>query len=98
MTREDLAMYPEYEATTRRLARFFRVRPAELVLANGADDALRLIADTYVEKGSAVLLAEPTFTMYRFYPELPCATVVALRYRDSMRSPQEQALHSLRGR
>jgi len=98
MTRESLAMYPEYEATTRRLARFFRVRPAELVLANGADDALRLIADTYVEKGSAVLLAEPTFTMYRFYAELAGARVVALRYDDSMRFPLDQALQALRRR
>ena len=98
MTRENLAMYPEYEATTRRLARFFRVRPAELVLANGADDALRLIADTYVEKGSAVLLAEPTFTMYRFYAELAGARVVALRYDHSMRFPLDQALQALRRR
>ena len=40
-----LAMYPEYERGTRRLARHFRVKPDELLLTNGGDDALRLFFD-----------------------------------------------------
>jgi len=34
-------MYPEYQAPTARLARYFGVRPEELLLTNGGDDALR---------------------------------------------------------
>ena len=37
---EQLAIYPEYEAATRRMARHFGVRPAEMLLTNGVDDAL----------------------------------------------------------
>ncbi len=57
LSRERISMYPEYEATRRRLAAFFRVRPEELQLTNGTDDALRLVVDTFVEPGSRVLLA-----------------------------------------
>jgi hypothetical protein len=39
MTAKELAIYPEYQATTKRLARFFGVRPAEMQLTNGIDDA-----------------------------------------------------------
>src|ERR1700675_1695336 len=80
MTAEQMTIYPEYQATTRRLARFFRVRPEEMHLTNGIDDALHLIADTFIDDGDSVLVAEPTFDMYRFFSELAGARVLALRY------------------
>jgi histidinol-phosphate aminotransferase len=96
MTAEQMAIYPEYEAATARLARYYRVRPDELRLTNGIDDALHLLADTYIEPDDTVLLAEPTFDMYRFFSELAGARVVALRYDDEMRFPVEDALRELR--
>ncbi len=42
LTAKQLAMYPEYKKPTERLARYFGVRPEELLLTNGGDDALRL--------------------------------------------------------
>jgi len=96
MTSEQLAIYPEYEAAKRRLARHFAVRPSEMLFTNGVDDALRLLMDTFVEPGSAVLLPEPTFTMYRFYAEIAGARVVAARYDAGMRFPLEEILRELR--
>ena len=98
LTRENVAMYPEYATATRHLARFFGVRPAELLLTNGVDDGLRLIFDAFVDPGSSVLLAEPTFVMYRFYAALAGARVVALRYYEAMQFPVEKVLDALRGR
>jgi histidinol-phosphate aminotransferase len=97
MTAEQMAMYPEYQATTRRLARFFRVRPEELHLTNGIDDALHLIADTFIEPGDAVVVVEPTFDMYRFFAELAGARVIALRYDEKMKFPVEDVIQELRG-
>jgi len=96
MTAEDMAIYPEYQATTKRLARFFGVRPAEIHLTNGIDDALHLIADTFIEDGDSVLIVEPTFDMYRFFAELAGARVVALRYDDEMRFPVDAVVRALR--
>lgn len=97
MTAEQMAMYPEYQATTRRLARFFRVRPEELHLTNGIDDALHLIADTFIEPGDAVVVVEPTFDMYRFFAELAGARVIALRYDEKMKFPVGDVIQELRG-
>jgi histidinol-phosphate aminotransferase len=97
MTAEQMAIYPEYQATTRRLARFFRVRPEEMHLTNGIDDALHLIADTFIEDGDSVLVAEPTFDMYRFFSELAGARVTSLRYDDEMKFPVADVLRELRG-
>jgi histidinol-phosphate aminotransferase len=96
MTAKEMAIYPEYQATTKRLARFFRVRPAEMHLTNGIDDALHLIADTFIEDGDSVLIVEPTFDMYRFFAELAGASVVALRYDDEMRFPVDAVVRALR--
>src|SRR5271169_3523324 len=96
MTAEEMAIYPEYQATTRRLARFFGVRPAEMHLTNGIDDALHLIADTFLNNGDSVLVVEPTFDMYRFFAELAGARPVALRYDEEMRFPVDAVVRALR--
>lgn len=96
MTAEEMATYPEYQETTKRLARFFGVRPAEVHLTNGIDDALHLIADTFLDDGDSVLVVEPTFDMYRFFAELAGARVIALRYDDEMRYPVGAVLRALK--
>jgi histidinol-phosphate aminotransferase len=96
MTAEEMAIYPEYQATAKRLTRFFGVRPLEMHLTNGIDDALHLIADTFIEDGDSVLVIEPTFDMYRFFAELAGARVIALRYDDEMRFPVDAVIRALR--
>jgi histidinol-phosphate aminotransferase len=65
-------------------------------LTNGIDDALHLIADTFIEDGDSVLVVEPTFDMYRFFAELAGARVVALRYDEEMRFPVDAVVRALR--
>ncbi|MCU1343517.1 MAG: Histidinol-phosphate transaminase [Candidatus Acidoferrum typicum] len=96
MTAQQMAIYPEYQATTKRLARFFGVRPEEIHLTNGIDDALHLIADTFINSGDRVLIAEPTFDMYRFFSELAGARITTLRYDDEMKFPVADVLDELR--
>jgi histidinol-phosphate aminotransferase len=96
MTAEEMAIYPEYQATTKRLARYFGVRTAEIHLTNGIDDALHLIADTFIEDGDSVLVVEPTFDMYRFFAELAGARVIAFRYDQEMRFPVDAVIRALR--
>jgi histidinol-phosphate aminotransferase len=75
-----LAMYPEYERGTQRLARHFGVKPQELMLTNGGDDALRVFLDAFVDAGSRIVICEPTFPMYRYWGEVAGAKIEALRY------------------
>jgi histidinol-phosphate aminotransferase len=96
MSRKQLAMYPEYQRITARLARHFGVRPSELLLTNGGDDALRVFFDTFVESGSSILICEPTFPMYRYWGEIAGAKVEALRYGPDMKFPMSDTLAALR--
>ena len=95
---KELAMYPEYEAPTKSLARNFGVKPEELVLTNGGDDALRVFFDTFVEPGSHILICEPTFPMYRYYAEIAGARVEALHYSGEMKFPLAEVAKALRKR
>lgn len=92
----DLSMYPEQESVRREMAKSFRVRADELLLSNGTDEALHLIANAFLDPGDSVLLVEPTFAMYRFYSELAGARVQAMRYDENLEFPMREVLRALR--
>lgn len=96
VTAEQLAMYPEYENSLRRLAAYFGVQPSEMLLTNGVDDALRLLMEVFIEPGDAVLIPEPTFSMYRFFSQVAGARVISVRYDQAMNFPVEATLRELR--
>jgi histidinol-phosphate aminotransferase len=96
LTSKQLAMYPEYQASTKRLARHFGVQPGELLLTNGGDDALRVFFDAFVAAGSSILICEPTFPMYRYYAEIYGARISVQRYGAKMEFPFEGVLAALR--
>jgi len=95
LTAKDVATYPEYEKSNRELARYFRVKPEELLLTNGGDDALRVFFDTFVEPDTHILICEPTFPMYRYYAEIAGARIKTLRYGPQMEFPLTAALAAL---
>jgi histidinol-phosphate aminotransferase len=96
LTTKQLAMYPEYQAPARRIARYFGIRSEELLLTNGGDDALRVFFDTFVEPRTSILICEPTFPMYRYYAEIYAARISVLRYGNEMEFPLEGVLAALR--
>ena len=96
LSTKHLAMYPEYQRSTRTIAGYFGVAPQEVLLANGGDDALRVFFDAFVEPRSSVLICEPTFPMYRYYAEIFGARVEALRYTSNMEFPLTAVIASLR--
>ncbi len=98
---QQLAMYPEYEKSTARIARHFGVRPDELALTNGGDEAIRVFLDTFVDATqvdahSHILICEPTFPMYRYYSEIAGAGIVACRYDAALKFPLDAILAALR--
>ena len=50
----EICSYPEQETVRRQMAKHFGVRPDELLLTNGTDEALHVIVSTFVEPGDGV--------------------------------------------
>lgn len=92
---QQIAMYPEYGRITAKLAKVFGVAASELILTNGADDALRVFFDAFVEPRSLVVFCNPSFPMYRYYADLFGARIVAPRYSAEVRFPLSGVLRAL---
>jgi len=91
---KTISMYPEYERGAKRLARYYRVDPEELMLTNGGDDALRVFIDTFVNAGERIVIVEPTFPMYRYWGEVAGAKIDVLRFTAKMEFPLEGAIQA----
>jgi histidinol-phosphate aminotransferase len=98
LTPQQFGMYPEYRKPTASIARHLGVRPEELLLTNGGDDALRVFFDTFVEPHSHILICEPTFPMYRYWAEIAGAGIEVRRYDAQMRFPLADILAALRNK
>ena len=96
LTPQQFGMYPEYRKPSASIARHLGVRPEELLLTNGGDDALRVFFDTFVEPHSHILICEPTFPMYRYWAEIAGARIEVRRYDAQMRFPLTDILAALR--
>jgi len=96
LTAADLSIYPEYDHALEDLARHFSVAEDELTIANGTDEAVQLVINTYVDDGEQVLLLRPSYAMYRFYAELAGAQVEQIDYRaGSLEFPEQELLERI---
>jgi histidinol-phosphate aminotransferase len=77
---DALTVYPEYSKVKPALAGFFGVKPDELLLTNGTDEAIQVLINTYVDDGDEVLVPRPSYAMYRFYAELAGARIKEIDY------------------
>jgi histidinol-phosphate aminotransferase len=98
LSADCLSCYPEYAAGRKRLAKFFGVKPEELVLANGTDDAINLICETFVEPGDLLLVPAPTFPIYQFFHEVAGGRVERVYYDERFRLPLQDVLKVLKKR
>jgi histidinol-phosphate aminotransferase len=73
---EELARYPEREPVEAVVAGYLKVKPEELLLTNGVDEAIHLICETYLEPDDEALIVVPTFSMYEIFARAPGAHII----------------------
>ncbi len=64
ITAEDLTKYPEREPVERMVAAHLGLDAKQVLLTNGVDEAIHLIAVTFLEDGDEALVWTPSFFMY----------------------------------
>ncbi len=95
VTPDCLAMYPEYGALERAIARHDGVRPENICLSNGSDAAIKYIFDAYISFGDQVLLTDPTFAMYPVYCKMFMAKPIIVEYSGSFDFPYKKFMQKL---
>ncbi|MGE5380742.1 MAG: histidinol-phosphate transaminase [Methylocystaceae bacterium] len=65
---DDLMLYPDgncYELK-QTLASYFKVSEKQLLIGNGSDEILKLLAETFLNVGDNIVCATPSFSEYEF--------------------------------
>ena len=78
ITAEDIARYPERAPVEQIVADYLGLKPNELLLTNGVDEAIHLLCEAFLEPGDEVLIVVPTFAMYEICAAATGARVIAV--------------------
>jgi histidinol-phosphate aminotransferase len=75
--------YPDtkYSEITKAIADYNKVNIENIVVTNGADEALDLIAKTLLDNGDKVVLSTPTYSMFRITSQIAGAQVIEVSRR-----------------
>ena len=87
-----LTRYPERGPVEAIVAANVGVRPEQLALTNGVDEAIHVLFETFLDAGDELLLPVPTYTMYEVYASATDANVVAVQAEDDLQFPYERLL------
>src|SRR5438270_2697207 len=89
---DHLARYPEREPVERIVADFLGLRPEEVLLTNGVDEAIHLLCQTYLEAGYEALVVVPTFAMYELFAASTGAEVIPVQALPDFQFPTQRVL------
>lgn len=96
VTVEEVATYPEYASILKGVARALNLRPEQVLVTNGIDDAIRTIYWTYLNAGDTLLLPSPTFALFDVAAQVAGARIERVSYRPgTLAFPLEEVLSRL---
>jgi histidinol-phosphate aminotransferase len=95
LTAEDLTRYAERDTAERLVAEFLGLRPEEVLLTNGVDEAIQLICQAYLEREDEVIVVVPAFAMYEQCALATGARVCAVAAEADFRFPTERLLRAI---
>ncbi len=89
---EQMACYPEREPVEHEVASFLGLRPEQVLLTNGVDEAIHLVCEAYLEPDDDVLIVVPTFAMYQICAAATGARVISISADEDFRFPTSKVL------
>jgi histidinol-phosphate aminotransferase len=95
ISRSDLTKYPEREAVERLVASYLGLNASQVLLANGVDEAIHVLCQTFLDAGDEFLLPVPTYSMYEVYGSSTEAKVVCVQATEDFVFPLESLLDKI---
>ncbi|MGA9968669.1 MAG: histidinol-phosphate transaminase [Terriglobales bacterium] len=78
ITAEEIACYPARTRIEDAVADLLDIKPNELLLTNGVDEAIHLLCETFLQAGDEALIVVPTFAMYEISAAATGARVISV--------------------
>lgn len=88
--------HPSNEPLRSLLAESLGVAPEQVVVTSGADEALALIAQVFLEPGARAVVADPSFSMFRVVSESVGASLLGVAVNDTWDLPLERLIEAVR--
>lgn len=95
LTAEGLTVYPEREPVERIVAQHLGVESNHVILTNGVDEAIHLMACAFLDEGDEALICTPTFFMYDVSIGMMTSGLVKVQTDDSLEFPFERFLAAI---
>ena len=90
-----ISTYPEYENYYRRISSAFGLKPNEIMLSNGTDEGIKLILETYMDRGDEMILPMPSFAMFKFYAQRIGIVINEILYNEDLTFPTDRVLKAI---
>lgn len=95
ITAADLTRYPERGSVEATVAASLGVEAEQVLLTNGVDEAIHVLCQAFLDRGDAMLLPVPTYSMYEVYGSAAEAQIDAVPAGES-KTGAGLATHSFR--
>jgi histidinol-phosphate aminotransferase len=91
----SLTRYPEREPVEAIVAAHLGLKPEQVALTNGVDEAIHVLFEAFLESGDELLLPVPTYTMYEIYASATDARAVAVQAADDLAFPFDRLVAAI---
>jgi histidinol-phosphate aminotransferase len=95
LTSEGLTIYPERQPTERIVAAHFGLKPEQVMLTNGVDEAIHLLACAFLDEGDEALVCTPSFFMYDVSISMMTSGLRRVQADDSLAFPFERFMAAI---
>jgi len=95
LTAEGLTIYPERGPVEAIVAAKFGLTPDQVLLTNGVDEAIHLMACTFLDEGDEAVICTPTFFMYDVNISMMTSGLKRIQSDDSFAFPFERFMAAI---
>lgn len=92
---KDIQYYPYYGNLLQKLAEFHNVGIENIILTNGADEAISSILGTFLGNGQTVLTVAPSFIMPKLYAKRDGLNYKEISYSDKWEFPVQEFMQNI---
>jgi histidinol-phosphate aminotransferase len=95
LTAESMTVYPERHGVEQIVAGHFGLASDQVILTNGVDEAIHLMACAFLDEGDEALICTPTFFMYDVSIAMMTGGLRRVQADDSLAFPFERFLAAI---
>ena len=92
---KTVALYAAREPGEKLVAEFLGLEPAQVLLTNGADEAIDLLCRTYLEADDEIIFVTPAFAMYEIFARAVGAKMVPVPAGPEFSFPADGILRAI---